>query len=794
MKRPALFLALTLAVQAASFAEVEFLGLDLGKDDRLLFAARTSLPGDGAYDTLLSGELATGRLEQLTVYPERIALVDGGRRLQVQNRFGLFRTDASLANLAPVPGYPAFARGAALPSGRILPSEPSPDGAYILQAEPSSAAYCRLVLLEAATGTTTTVAEGLEYSVERFPSRWSDDSRYFVYAKRGSLYYFSVEQLAGKRVLDEDLRRIGEGRIGSVRWSRDGSLYYLRGSSLYRILPAEFFTQALYRGLAGMGVLAGAIPFPYDPSFDDFWVAAEGSRIILSKGGRNLFLVYLDPDDYGGERRVAALPYLYLQGGTTVRGLLWPAGGPVTVLTGSIAGGERKAGAYRFEAPADPAELSLSPAVRSLEVKDVLDVVLSPDESRVALVRERGVEILGYEGWDRKAEVAAPGASSALWLDGSRLVVAGSARIEAVDLETGSRRLVALSQATAFGRDAEGRILALSGGKAYARPPLGQAAAGGAAPAAAASAAASSAAVSSAAVSSAGAWTEAPLFAPEPAATNNEAFRVYLESSAAGPYRNAVMVRAVKTLGTRALFPLPAAAYAPFPAREEPRRDGAFDHGSRIRRRELALTFDALDSGEGVVQVLNVLADYKIKATFFVNGEFVRRNPGAARLLAESGHEVGSMFFTAVDPTDVRFRVDRDYIRRGLARAEDDWFAATGRELSLLWHTPYYTVNSEILEAGKSMNYAYVGRDLDSLDWVSRADAARLPGSYLPAHGIIERVVAAAKPGSVIPIRLGVPEGGRDDYLYSELALLVDALQCAGYEIVPVSTLMEHAE
>ena len=132
-------------------------------------------------------------------------------------------------------------------------------------------------------------------------------------------------------------------------------------------------------------------------------------------------------------------------------------------------------------------------------------------------------------------------------------------------------------------------------------------------------------------------------------------------------------------------------------------------------------------------------------------------------------------------------------MRRGLARAEDEWFAATRKEFSLLWHTPYYTVNSEILAAGASMNYSFVGRDVDPLDWVTRADSARLSGAYFDAHRIVEKVVAEAKPGSIIPIRLGISDGGRDDYLFRELALLLDDLIGLGYRIVPVSTLIEHS-
>ena len=58
---------------------------------------------------------------------------------------------------------------------------------------------------------------------------------------------------------------------------------------------------------------------------------------------------------------------------------------------------------------------------------------------------------------------------------------------------------------------------------------------------------------------------------------------------------------------------------------------------------------------------------------------------------------------------------------------------------------------------------------------------------------MIDRIVEAKRPGSIIPIRLGVLSGGRSDYLFLRLDVLLDALVRAGYGVVPVSTLMEHA-
>ena len=765
MRRRALVLVSALFAVSAVFGDTRFSGTDLSQKDELLFTAETSLPGGSAFRTLFRADLATGTLSQLTFYPERVTLVDRGRKLQVQNRFGVFRTGADFRGMEAVPGFPSFARGSPVRDGKLPGVQASPDGTRLLYMDPSSPAYGRLILFDVNSGGETVVSADATLSADRIPALWSPDSRHFVYAKGGNLHYFSMDQHEGKRILDESYRRIGPGRIENAQWNEQGSLYVIRDRSLYRILPAEFFAQALYAGVISIGTMVGQVPFSFDPNFDSFRVSPDGRKVLLCKDGRNVFLYYLNPDDYGKADRVTALPYLFLQGNSSVSEVLWPESAEITILTTSLRNGERVAGAYRISAPDSASDLSLTQSIRTLDASGAVTVELSPDRKRVALASDRGVIIRRYSDWTAVATLDAPGTLQALWVSDDRLVLAGRRTIELAAADGSERSLVSLSQAERYGWAPEtpGVVAAGIGASAWTREP------------------------------GAKDWKSSPVYRVLPASGASPAYRVYLDELDSGSYRNIIMVRSIQGFGTKPLL-LPAPrAWAPFPGKDEPRSQGIFDHGSRIRRRQVALVFNAYDSAEGLACVLNALADYRIKATFFVNGEFIRRNPGAARLIAESGHETGNMFFTTYDPTDARFRVDEDFVKRGLARTEDEYYAATERDFSLLWHTPHYSTSTEILEAASRMNYTFIGRDVDPLDWVSETEGKSVPGLYLDAYRIVERTLAKVKPGSIVPVRIGVPEGGRKDYLFRELSLLVNGLLAEGYEIVPVSSLIEHA-
>jgi peptidoglycan/xylan/chitin deacetylase (PgdA/CDA1 family) len=267
---------------------------------------------------------------------------------------------------------------------------------------------------------------------------------------------------------------------------------------------------------------------------------------------------------------------------------------------------------------------------------------------------------------------------------------------------------------------------------------------------------------------------------------------VYLEKQPGFPYENIPMIRNTASVGTMPLLPLPVFLddVSDIPAETAARPSAVFSRGSLSAPMEIALCFDLYDDDTGLSCVLEALNRFGVRATFFMNGDFIRRHPDAARAIAESGHETASLFYAPIDLSDSRYRIDSDFIARGLARNEDEYYRACGAELGLLWHPPFYRESAGIAQAAARAGYVTVGRDIDPLDWLSREDALRLGINRVGVPFMIERVMELKRPGSIIPLRLGTLPGG-NDYLFLYIDVLLDALLRSGYGIVPVSALVQ---
>ncbi len=745
----------------AAYADISFADLKLSTGNTLLFKAQTDFPGFGNYSTLFMSDLRQKTITQLTFFPEKIMLLNNNSVLQIQNRFGVFRTEAGFKDIKAVKVFPAFAQGNEIESGKISPVKASPDGSYVVYFKPLSAAFGNLMLYDFETNKEIVVSQNIELNLTRPPVHWSADSFYFVYCKENKIYYFSIEQLRKNRVIAETYRNIAEGGISNVNWDNLGNLYYIHDTLVYRLAGGEFFTRGLYINFLKLGTIVGKIPFPFETNFDSFRISPDGKKILYNKGGKNIFLYLLNPLDSQYQGAITNLPYLYLPQNAMITKIIWSDDDYITLLAERLENGKTKTSLYRIAIPI----LNENKTFAKLNIEDVKDMFLSSDGKKIVLLKQDTLEVYDYRRWNKLHEISHPQVLQVLWKTDSELIIAGAYYIELYNINTKARQFISLSQPGIFGfSKTDNLILTKIDAEVYSTP-----------------------------VNEVS-WQNANEYNTAEAQVAGEDYRVYIEKVEYGNYKNMIMVRDLKGLTTVTLFPFKEFIYESYPEKETPIDFTFFNHGSRIRRREVALVFNAIDSIEGLHQVLKTLSQYGLRCTFFLNGEFIRRYPDSVREIAESGHEVGSLFYAYFNMTDARFQVDEEFIKKGLARNEDEYYTVSGKELSLLWHAPYYFVNSEIIKASKAMNYAYIGRDIDTLDWVTKNDKNISSGIYFSSADLVERIMKMKKPGSIIPIRLGTPDGGRDDYLFQRVDILINALLKRGYEVVTVSTLMEHAK
>lgn len=750
---------LFLALSGICASEPEF-GIEaLSSDDILLFSCITRQPGSGEFNTLFSADLTEGdTLATLTHFPERIRYYPSLGELEIQNRYGLYRLPVSGETaVRRMDIYPSFDRGGEIASGRTLPPATSPDGRWVIIQEPETLVRGALVLYDTYTGVSLVFSRDQVLDYRSAPAMWSPDSRYLLYERDGIIYYVSMRHAAENNLPDESYRQFGKGTLANLKWTGPDSLFFINGSVVSRIRPSEFFTGAFYQDPLPIGGTTGILPIAFDPHFDRFWPAPDGSSVILFTGGRNLFLF---PLAAGADSEASSLPFLLLPGDTEVSQVWWRNSGNVLILTENSS---RQDGAKLYSLDSfSGRDASFGPVGPELTLR----FAPSPDRTLVALVEPDSISIrdpvslaaLNELDWDSPRDI--------FWLDDSRLLVAGSSRIEIVDIRNGDRDFLTLSSAEEAGFNSDGRIVVRSSGRSYL-------------------------------LDSDSIWQETRSPGEDTMMsrrTESSIHRVYTEESET-LYSNLIGVRTVEGFGNRLLFPGPGIATPDLPVDvpvDPVAEEGVFSHGSRTQGRSVALVFNAIDGDKGLDDVLSVLSDYNLKTTFFVSGDFIRRHPDSTRLLAGTQHEIGSLFYTHMDMADYRYRIDREFIIRGLGRNEDEFFRTTGREITTLWHAPWYVVSPAILEASEAMNYTCIGRDVDPQDWIYLdGNPARLT-LYKKSAEIVEKILSDTLPGSIIPIRIGRP-GERDDYLFEKLDLLINGLLKSGYEIVTVSELQENS-
>ena len=182
----------------------------------------------------------------------------------------------------------------------------------------------------------------------------------------------------------------------------------------------------------------------------------------------------------------------------------------------------------------------------------------------------------------------------------------------------------------------------------------------------------------------------------------------------------------------------------------------------------VALTFDAAWGNEDTQQLIDILGQYNVPATFFLVGDWVDNYPESVKALSDAGHSVQNHSNTHPYLT----QCSADTIMSELNACNDKIEAITGVRPTLI-RPPYGDYNDTVVNTIRSMGMEPIQWDVDSLDW-----------KELSAPEITQRVLSGVQPGSIILFHnaaLHTPEALPD---------IIDSLMQEGYTFVTVNDLI----
>jgi peptidoglycan-N-acetylglucosamine deacetylase len=153
-----------------------------------------------------------------------------------------------------------------------------------------------------------------------------------------------------------------------------------------------------------------------------------------------------------------------------------------------------------------------------------------------------------------------------------------------------------------------------------------------------------------------------------------------------------------------------------------------------LNENKVALTFDDGPDRRFTPQVLNVLNEYQVKATFFLMGARAAEHSDIVRRMHAEGHAIGNHTYWHPNLTEESLeRVQWE------VTSTDEVLAQIVGYRPRLFRPPYGALNREIVELMRQMGYSVILWNVDSLDW-----------KQLGTPVISDIVLANTEPGSII--------------------------------------------
>ncbi len=762
---------------------ISFPDVDLNGANDILFTASVQTGQDSwknLYKTSIShnnaAQASDGDLLLLNCFPQKLDSLQGGKFLQIRNADGTFMYSTSTKSLEQLsknnilsPSPLSYART----RDNLIETEVSPDGNWMVYFRKTSAATANLVLSNTKNALSIVLDNSADFSFENIPVLWAPDSSVLMYEKNNNVYFIDVENVEDLTKIEDKYRLIGEGSIQTVAWMSNKDLVYIQDDIVFRISINELYTRALYSDVLGSGEIIGRLPWAFDGSKDRFWVDDSGTQLVLLQKGITLFYFQLESPQIASQRQQSSVgfaktlfshAFIPISDSELNVSVVWSGASsnstqvasdqnlPTPILWMSYSGKLDESYVFML----NKTQNLYGAFFEQLPVpKNAQAPILSPDNKSLAFLAatntnnidengstSKGIYVYDVLTWAQTHTFFDENIVSLQWKSNGEIFVGGDETVRVWNLASRTSEVLFISSANRFAWDESGTKVLVSnsvGTFEYNQ--------------------------------STNTWFQSSETITRENSRMNSYWRIVSSEGRTEHYENILFVRTLQ--GESQTKPL------------------LYDFLNETPNRPtVAFAFDALDNRDGLAQIIDTLSTYGLKGTFFVNGEFLKRFPDSVLSIVENGHEVAPMFYTTADLLSDGFVIDENFIRRGLANNEDEFFALAGVDMELFWHTPYYRTSPLIEQSGVNAGYTLIKNVLDVNDTITVQSAARDSLEYTSSSDIIESIESQLFDGAIIPISVGVSEGDRPDYVYEKMDILINAIYEAGYSIAPVSDVL----
>jgi len=185
---------------------------------------------------------------------------------------------------------------------------------------------------------------------------------------------------------------------------------------------------------------------------------------------------------------------------------------------------------------------------------------------------------------------------------------------------------------------------------------------------------------------------------------------------------------------------------------------------------QIAISFDAAWGADDTDQLLEILKENDVKATFFMCGYWVDKYPDEVKKIAEDGHDLGN--HSATHPHMSQLTCQQ--IAEELTATGEKVKELTGVDMDL-FRAPFGEYTNDVISTAEDCGYYTIQWDVDSLDWKEQGTDAEINQVLNHKH---------LGNGSIILFHNDAK------YTPEVLDTIIKGLKDKGYEIVPLSQLI----